>query len=38
MRRILEEIWKPFDETDGLDSALLTFGYIMLTIIILGVV
>jgi len=36
MKRILEEVWKPFDETDGLDSALLIFGYIMLTIIILG--
>ena len=38
MKRILEEVWKPFDETDGLDLAILTFGYTMLTIIILGAV
>ena len=37
LRKINEEVWKPFDSADPMEWYLLIFGYMILAIFILGV-
>ena len=37
LRKINEEVWKPFDSADPVEWYLLIFGYMILAIFILGV-